>query len=50
MEFIRPSHAEEVSIGVPTVLVVASKNEDVLLKWYKRLYDVNDLRIYTSKM
>ena len=25
-----PSHAEEVSIGVPTVLVVASKNEDVL--------------------
>ena len=25
-----PSHAEEVSIGVPTVLVVASKHEDVI--------------------
>ena len=33
-----PSHAEEVSIGVPTVLVVASKNEDVL---EKHIYDIS---------
>ena len=43
-----PSHAEEVSIGVPTVLVVASKHEDVLEKVQKDFMS-KDLRIYTSK-
>ncbi len=43
-----PSHAEEVSVAIPTVLVVASKHEDVL----KRIQDTfmcNEMRIYTSK-
>ena len=43
-----PSHAEEVSIGVPTVLVVASKNEDVL-EMVQKDFMSKDLRIYTSK-
>lgn len=43
-----PSHAEEVSIGVPTVLVIASKHEDVLEAVQKDFMS-KDLRIYTSK-
>lgn len=43
-----PSHAEEVSIGVPTVLVVASKHEDVL-EMLQKDFMSKDLRIYTSK-
>ena len=43
-----PSHAEEVSIGVPTVLVVASKHEDVL-EMVQKDFMSKDLRIYTSK-
>ena len=43
-----PSHAEEVSIGVPTVLVVASKHEDVL-EMVQKDFISKDLRIYTSK-
>ena len=43
-----PSHAEEVSIGIPTVMVIASKHDEIL-------YDVQDsfmspeFRIYTSR-
>ena len=43
-----PSHAEEVSIGIPTVMVIASKYDEIL-------YDVQDsfmspeFRIYTSR-
>ena len=43
-----PSHAEEVSIGIPTVMVVASKHDDIL-------FDIQDnfmspeFRIYTSR-
>ena len=43
-----PSHAEEVSIGVPTVLVVASKHENVL-EMVQKDFMSKDLRIYTSK-
>ena len=43
-----PSHAEEVSIGVPTVLVVASKHEDIL-EMVQKDFMSKDLRIYTSK-
>ena len=43
-----PSHAEEVSIGIPTLMVVASKHDDIL-------FDIQDsfmspeFRIYTSR-
>ena len=43
-----PSHAEEVSIGIPTLMVVASKHDEIL-------FDVQDsfmspeFRIYTSR-
>ena len=40
-----PSHAEEVAIGVPTALVVASKDEDVKEK-VSNLFKSNILRIY----
>ena len=43
-----PSHAEEVSIGVPTVLVVASKHED-LLEVIQKEFMSKELRIYTTK-
>lgn len=43
-----PSHAEEVSIAIPTVLVVASKHEDVL-KIVQDTFMCNEMRIYTSK-
>jgi len=43
-----PSHAEEVSMGVPTVLVIASEHDNII-------YDIQDsfmssnMRIYTSR-
>lgn len=43
-----PSHAEEVSVGVPTVLVVASKYDD-LNKMIQDNFMSKSLRIYTSK-
>ena len=43
-----PSHAEEVSIGVPTVLVAASKHEDVL-ELVQSTFMSEKMRIYTSK-
>ena len=46
-----PSHAEEVSIAVPTVLVIASKDEelkdmiqDVFMNEYMRIYTSNDVK------
>ena len=43
-----PSHAEEVSISVPTVLVVASKY-DVVLKMVQDTFMSERMRIYTSR-
>ncbi len=43
-----PSHAEEVSIAVPTVLVFASK-QDELLEMIQDTFMCNEMRIYTSK-
>ncbi len=42
-----PSHAEEVSIAIPTVLVVASK-EDQILKMVQDTFMCTEMRIYTS--
>ena len=42
-----PSHAEEVSMGIPTTLVIASKHED-LLKDVQKTFMNEVLRIYTS--
>ena len=42
-----PSHAEEVSIAIPTVLVIASKHEDIL-KMIQDTFMCNEMRIYTS--
>ena len=42
-----PSHAEEVSIGIPTALVIASKYEDVR-ELVKDTFINESLRIYTS--
>lgn len=42
-----PSHAEEVSIGIPTALVIASK-DDALLKTVQETFMCDTLRIYTS--
>lgn len=42
-----PSHAEEVSIGIPTALVIASKSEEVK-KVISDTFKSNTLRIYTS--
>ena len=42
-----PSHAEEVSIGVPTALVVASKDEEIL-KLVQETFMSEKMRIYTS--
>lgn len=46
-----PSHAEEVSIAVPTVLVIASKDEelkklvqDIFMNEYMRIYTSNDVK------
>lgn len=43
-----PSHAEEVSVSLPTVLVVASQHEDVL-KIIQDTFMCDEMRIYTSK-
>ena len=43
-----PSHAEEVSDSIPTVLVVASKHEEVLKK-IQDTFMCEEMRIYTSK-
>ena len=43
-----PSHAEEVSIAIPTVLVVASKQDDILKK-VQETFMCSEMRIYTSK-
>lgn len=43
-----PSHAEEVSIAIPTVLVVASKY-DAVLKLVQDTFMCNKMRIYTSR-
>lgn len=43
-----PSHAEEVSIGVPTALVIASKHQE-LLDNVQNTFMNKSLRIYTSK-
>lgn len=43
-----PSHAEEVSIAIPTVLVVASKHDEVL-KIIQDTFMCDEMRIYTSK-
>ncbi len=42
-----PSHAEEVSIGIPTALVIASKHDDVKEK-ISNLFRSNLMRIYSS--
>lgn len=42
-----PSHAEEVSIGIPTALVIASKYEDVKTEVMEN-FKSNTLRIYSS--
>lgn len=42
-----PSHAEEVSIAIPTALVAASKNDDVL-KMVQKAFVSENMRIYTS--
>ncbi len=43
-----PSHAEEVSVAIPTVLVVASKY-DAVLKLVQDTFMCDKMRIYTSK-
>lgn len=43
-----PSHAEEVAIGVPTALVVASKNDELIEK-VSNVFKSNLLRIYHTK-
>ncbi len=45
--FCGPSHAEEVSIQIPTAIVIASKNEEVLHTIQDTFMDEH-LRIYTS--
>ena len=42
-----PSHAEEVSEGVPTALVIASEHEEILTN-IQQTFTNKDLRIYTS--
>ena len=46
--FSGPSHAEEVSVAVPTVLVVASKY-DFVLKLVQDTFMSSKMRIYTSR-
>ncbi|MCI8273519.1 MAG: NAD(P)-dependent glycerol-3-phosphate dehydrogenase [Clostridia bacterium] len=43
-----PSHAEEVSIAIPTLLVVASKHDE-LLKLVQDTFMCDKMRIYTSR-
>ena len=42
-----PSHAEEVSIAVPTVLVIASKHKEIL-QMIQDTFMCSEMRIYTS--
>ncbi len=42
-----PSHAEEVSIGIPTLLVIASKNQNVL-RLIQNTFMCDKMRIYTT--
>lgn len=42
-----PSHAEEVSVAVPTVLVIASKEEEIL-NMIQETFMCPEMRIYTS--
>lgn len=46
--FSGPSHAEEVCIGIPTVMVVASQDEE-LSNQVQEHFSNESLRIYTSK-
>lgn len=43
-----PSHAEEVSVGAPTVLVAASEDDD-LLECMQDVFICENMRVYTSK-
>lgn len=43
-----PSHAEEVSIAIPTVLVIASDDEQIL-EMIQETFMCPEMRIYTSK-
>ena len=43
-----PSHAEEVCIGIPTVMVIASENDDVLFD-IQNSFMSPEFRIYTSR-
>ncbi len=43
-----PSHAEEVSVAIPTVLVIASKHNEIL-ELIQNVFMGNEMRIYTSK-
>lgn len=43
-----PSHAEEVAIGVPTALVIASKDDNVIKK-VSNVFKSNKIRIYNTK-
>lgn len=45
--FSGPSHAEEVSIGLPTVMVIASKDEEIL-NMIQDTFMSPELRVYTS--
>lgn len=45
--FSGPSHAEEVSIGIPTAMVIASKYNDVNEK-VQNLFMNEKMRVYTS--
>ena len=42
-----PSHAEEVSIAIPTVLVIASKHKEIL-DMIQETFMCSEMRIYTS--
>ncbi len=42
-----PSHAEEVSVAVPTLLVIASKDEEIL-EMIQKTFMCPEMRIYTS--
>lgn len=43
-----PSHAEEVSIGIPTAIVIASKYDDVIEN-VQNIFMNENLRVYSSK-
>ena len=45
--FSGPSHAEEVSKGIPTAMVIASK-DDELNKFIQNLFMNEEMRVYTS--